>query len=116
LLSPDPFLEVRIASKEVVRGFLTLDEIKRIEQLENLSDALQQVRDIFLFACYTGMAYIDVKQFNRQNVIKEVDGSICIHKPRQKTGQLSIIPLLPPAIRILERYAITGIFLILGGT
>lgn len=108
LLNIDPFLEVKIAPKEVVRGFLTLDEIRRIEKLERLSVSLQQARDIFLFACYTGMAYIDIKQFSRQNIIKDPDGSLCINKPRQKTGQLSIIPLLPPAVRLLERYTLTG--------
>lgn len=104
----DPFLGLKIAPKQVMRGFLTLDEIRTIAALNDLNDGIKQVRDIFLFACYTGMAYIDIKQFTRGNLIKETDGTICIHKPRQKTGQLSIIPLLPPAKRILQEYSLTG--------
>ena len=60
---------------------------------------------IFLFACYMGPAYVDLQQFNTSHLIKDSDSSWYIRKPRQKTGQESIIPLLPAAIRILEKYS-----------
>jgi len=107
LLHEDPFNSIKLAPKTVHRGFLTNEEIKKIESLSGLSYGMEQVRDIFLFACYTGMAYIDIKQFSARNIRKEMDGSVCIHKPRQKTGILSIIPLLPPAQRILLSYSPT---------
>lgn len=103
----DPFYGTKISPKVVSRGFLTTEEIAKIEALDDLNDGVEIAKDVFLFACYTGMAYIDVKQFSRKHLIRESDGSLCIHKPRQKTGIISIIPLLPPAKRILERYSPT---------
>lgn len=108
MLKTDPFLNVKLSEKPVFRGFLTKEELEKLHLLNNLHEGQKQVRDIFLFACYTGMAYIDVKQFSKKNLITNADGSTYIHKPRQKTGQLSIIPLLPPAEKILLRYSPTG--------
>lgn len=108
ILSNDPFYGLKIAPKVVMRGYLTMEEITQLEQLKDLHEGEEQARDIFLFACYTGMAYIDVQQFSRRHLIKESDGSYCIHKARQKTGVISIIPLLPPAQRILESYSPSG--------
>jgi len=107
VLELDPFYGIKIAPKTVVRGFLSIEEINRLEQLQGLTIGLKQVRDIFLFACYTGMAFIDVKQFGKSNLVRDHEGNLCIHKHRQKTGILSIIPLLKPAERILKRYSIT---------
>ena len=106
-LPNDPFLNLKIAPKLVMRGFLTMDELNKLQQLKDLPIGMGQALDIFLFSCYTGMAYIDVKQFSKKHLIREADGSLCIHKPRQKTGIISIIPLLPPAQRILESYSPT---------
>ena len=69
---------------------------------------LDRKRDIFLFACYTGLAYVDLQQLNSTHLVKEADNSWYIRKPRQKTGQDSIIPLLPAAIRILTKYNLTN--------
>ena len=104
----DPFFGSKITSKVVSRGFLSMEELGKIENLKDLPGGILQARDIFLFACYTGMAYIDIKQFSRKHLVAESDGSMCIHKPRQKTGIISIIPLLPVAQRILESYSPTG--------
>ncbi len=108
ILNNDPFYGLKIAPKVVMRGYLTIEEINQLEQLKDLHYGEEQARDIFLFSCYTGMAYIDVQQFSRKHLIREADGSYCIHKARQKTGVISIIPLLPPAQRILESYSPTG--------
>ena len=107
VIQNDPFIGLKIAPKLVLRGFLSVEEIKKLEKLKDLSEGVGQALDIFLFSCYTGMAYIDVKQFSRKHLIREADGSLCIHKARQKTGIISIIPLLPPAQRILESYSPT---------
>jgi hypothetical protein len=82
ILLHDPFLELKIAPKITMRGFLSIDEIGRLENLKNLTPGLSQALDIFLFACYTGMAYIDIKNFSKKHLIKEADGSFCIHKAR----------------------------------
>jgi len=108
ILKNDPFSELKMAPKATMRGFLSVEEINQLSELKDLPPGISQALDIFLFACYTGMAYIDVKQFSRQHLTREVDGSLCIRKPRQKTGIISIIPLLAPAQRILESYSPTG--------
>jgi site-specific recombinase XerD len=88
-----------------VRAFLTQEEIDKIANVKLDDPDLDRKRDIFLFACYTGLAYVDLHQFNSSHLIKDTDGSWYIRKARQKTGQESIIPLLPAAIRILEKYS-----------
>ena len=65
---------------------------------------LSNVRDIFVFCCYTGLAYIDAKQLKRSEIVKGFDGEQWIMKNRQKTESASRIPLLPTALTILENY------------
>jgi integrase len=59
-------------------------------------------------AFFTGLAFIDLQQLNSTHLIKDAEQSWYIRKPRQKTGYDSIIPLLPVAIRILEKYSPTS--------
>lgn len=69
-----------------------------------VSDRLNQVKDIFLFSCFTGLAYADVKKLSRKNIGIGVDGNRWIFINRTKTDTRSNIPLLPIAIAILEKY------------
>lgn len=69
------------------------------------SKSLERVRDQFLFCCYTGLAYIDLSQLRKTNIRKDNSGNFYIEKQRQKTGQLTIVPLLESAIRILKKYS-----------
>ncbi|MEJ7913051.1 MAG: site-specific integrase [Chitinophagaceae bacterium] len=107
VIKDDPFRELKIKAKPVYREFLTQDEIDKVEGLILENEDLNRKKDIFLFACFTGLAYIDLRQLNRKHIIQESDGSFYILKPRQKTGQECIIPLLPPAERILKKYSPT---------
>lgn len=68
------------------------------------SERLSEVRDIFVFQCYTGLAYIDVKQFKKEELKIGIDGNQWIISERQKTGSSTTIPLLGKAIEILEKY------------
>jgi site-specific recombinase XerD len=108
IIKPDPFYGLKIAPKPVFKEVLTQDEIDKIVSLQLTDPDLDRKRDIFLFACYTGLAYIDLQQLNTTHIIKESDNTYYIRKPRQKTGQDSIIPLLPVAMRILMKYSLTG--------
>jgi len=108
IIKDDPFRELKLKAKPVYREFLTSEEITLIETLHLESKELERKRDIFLFACYTGLAYMDIKQLSQKHFIKDADGSYYILKPRQKTGQESIIPLLPKAEKILRKYSLTG--------
>lgn len=108
ILRSDPFRGLRLKKKPVYPQHLTLDEIDALTALKLADPDLHRKRDIFLFACYTGLAYIDLKNLRGHHIETDPDASYSIRKPRQKTGEESIIPLLSPAIRILEKYSITG--------
>jgi site-specific recombinase XerD len=108
LIKDDPFAELKLRFTPVDSGFLTRDDLNKITNCSLVTEAMQRNRDIFLLCCYTGLAYTDVKQLEAKHIIKDPDGSYYIKKSRQKTSIVSIIPLLPPAERILKKYSLTG--------
>ena len=103
-LNKDPFSNYKAKVKEVVRDFLSEAEIEKMINKEFVSDRLEIVRDIFVFSCFTGLAYIDVKQLTLDNISLEIDGDKWIFKNRQKTDTASKIPLLPMAQEIIDKY------------
>jgi site-specific recombinase XerD len=84
-LDKDPFVNYKSKFREVVRAFLSQDEIDAIAAKEFRIERLDQVRDIFIFSCYTGLAYIDVKQLTLNNISLGIDGEKWIFTSRQKT-------------------------------
>ncbi|MDE3235473.1 MAG: site-specific integrase [Bacteroidota bacterium] len=103
-LDKNPFVNYKAKVKEVERVFLTWDEIIAVQEKVFTSERLNLVKDIFLFSCYTGLAYIDVKQLTHKNISIGIDGERWIFKNRQKTETRSSIPLLPPAMAIINKY------------
>ncbi len=103
-LDKDPFVSYASKMREVNRAFLDEADLEAIATKEFKGDRLNQVRDIFLFSCYTGLAYIDVKQLTRNNISIGIDGERWIFTNRQKTDTRSNIPLLPVAEGILNKY------------
>jgi site-specific recombinase XerD len=110
ILKTDPFKDLRLKQKPVSKGYLTQEEIDKLVEVDLRSHDLQRVRDIFLLSCYTGLAYSDIKQLAKHHILKEGEDSFFIRKPRQKTGQESVIPMLPAARRILQKYSPTNDF------
>lgn len=104
-LNKDPFANYKAKVKEVVREFLSEAEIEQMMNKEFVSERLELVRDIFVFSCFTGLAYIDVKQLTQDNISLGIDGDKWIFKNRQKTDTASKIPLLPTAKDIIDKYA-----------
>lgn len=100
----DPFLRYKTAYKEVNRGYLTTEELKRIEEKKFRIKRLDQVRDVFIFVCYTGLSYSDLKKTTSVNISKGIDGKNWIIYERVKTGVRASIPLLPAAQAILDKY------------
>ena len=100
----DPFLGFNMAKKEVTRTALSNEELQAIASKEFTITRLSLVRDIFLFSCYSGLAYADVKKLKRSELIKGVDGNLWIICKRQKTDVPSRIPLLPAALNIIKKY------------
>ena len=104
-LTKDPFANYKAKVKEVIREFLTEQEIQSLMEKEFVSERLELVRDIFVFSCFTGLAYIDVKQLTPDNIVLGIDGDKWINKNRQKTDTNSKIPLLPTAQYIMDKYS-----------
>lgn len=103
-LKVDPFLGISLTLKETDRPYLTEDELQAIHQKEFRMKRLELVKDLFLFSCYTGMAYADVKKLCREELEKTPDGLWWIKTRRQKTRQKSQIPLLYYAKEIIDKY------------
>ena len=103
-LDKDPFVSYKVKLKEVKRPYLTVDEIKTIADKNFGNDRLTQVRDIFLFSCYTGLAYIDVKKLRRSEIVTGIDKNKWLSTTRQKTDTTTRVPLLPIALDILKKY------------
>jgi site-specific recombinase XerD len=103
-LDRDPFFGYKMTKREIERPFLTQDELNRLSAKTFLIDRIANVRDIFLFSCYTGLAYVDVLQLTRAEITIGIDGEKWIYTSRQKTDTSTRIPLLPPALEILEKY------------
>jgi integrase len=90
--------------KDVEREFLTEEEIQTLVSKDLYVNRLDQVRDIFVFSCFTGLAYADVKKLSDADIVIGIDGSKWIKTNRTKTDVKSSIPLLPTAISNLEKY------------
>ena len=104
LIRDDPFEDYKIKLDKVDRGYLTEEELLLITQKEFVSERLDKVRDIFLFSCFTGLAYVDVRNLKSCDIIKSFDGKLWIHKNRQKSKIQSRIPLLDIPKSLLEKY------------
>jgi len=103
-LTVDPYINYKPKTTKVHRIVLTKDNLINIAEKHFSIERLNQVRDIFLFSCYTGLAYVDVKKLKRSEIEKGIDGKLWIHTYRQKTDSLSSIPLLPTALSIVQKY------------
>jgi integrase len=78
-----------------------------LEKLENLScsiERLTNVKDLFVFSCYTGIAYGDIMLLTKKNIVEGEDGNLWIITSRKKTSTPVKVPLLPPALNIIEKY------------
>lgn len=104
-MAKDPFLGIRFYEKEVVREFLTMDELQTIYRKEFPLERLTLVRDVFIFAAFTGLAFIDVQQLAPEHIVRDNNGNLWIRKPRQKTKNMCNIPLLDIPQEILRKYA-----------
>ena len=104
VLHHDPFLNHRFHLEAVDRGFLTDEEILKIANKELSIQRLELVRDMFLFSCFTGLAYIDVANLTPDNIIK-LDGKEWIMTKRQKTSVETNVLLLDIPKSIISKYS-----------
>jgi site-specific recombinase XerD len=103
-LDKNPFANYKSKVKEVERVYLTETEIQSIIEKDFKTERLSLVRDIFLFSCFTGLAYIDVKNLTKSHISFGIDGEKWIFTHRQKTESASKIPILPVTQIIIDKY------------
>ena len=96
-LIKDPFVSISLSMKEVDRPYLTQEEIQRLIDFNSQFERLNKVRDFFIFSCYTGLAYIDVKKLKKAEVEGNELMGFWIRTRRKKTGGRANIPLLEDA-------------------
>lgn len=100
----DPFVRWKPTYEKRERPFLTVNELSNIETYYFPIARLERVRDLFIFSCYTGIAYIDIMNLTSDNILKGIDGSDWIFTNRQKTKASVKVPLLRKAKELLIKY------------
>ena len=103
-IKKDPFYGIRFKQEEVNVEFLSREELDILMNKEFTIKRLEQVRDIFVFCCFTALAFVDVQQLSREHLIKDNNGALWIRKARQKTNQMCNIPVLSIPQKILRKY------------
>jgi site-specific recombinase XerD len=103
-ITKDPFANIKFRLDEVNRDFLEEHELKRVMEKSLPIERLAQVRDAFIFACFTGLAFSDLQGLREEHLVRDGDGSMWIRKKRQKTKNMCNIPLLKVPLEIIERY------------
>ena len=87
-ITKDPFVGIKFHEKEVVREFLTMDELLTIYHKDFPLERIRIVRDVFIFAAFTGLAFIDVQQLSPEHIVEDANGNLWIRKTRQKTKNM----------------------------
>lgn len=103
-LIKDPFAKYVSKFNEVNRGFLTESELDIITRKSIPNQRLDLVRDVFVFSCYTGLAYIDVQKLTSNNIQRDDEGHLWVMTDRSKTGTKSDIPSFPIVLEIIDKY------------
>lgn len=103
-ISVHPFPDVWVVPQYRERRFLNEDEIRKIMEVHLPNYKTAVVRDIFVFCCFTGLAYADVKKLTHDDIHTDGNGDMWIIDGRQKTGTQFRVQLLPVARELVERY------------
>ncbi|MFV9483256.1 site-specific integrase [Christiangramia sp. ASW11-125] len=103
-ISVNPFLlhKPKSVKKDVV--YLTANELKAIEEKNINIKRVAEIRDCFVFCCYTGLAFKEMSNLREGNIMQGQDGAFRIQMVRQKTGKKINIPLLPRALKVFRKY------------
>ncbi len=103
-ITVNPFAGIKFSEKKVVKDFLTIEEVNTIRTKEFGVERLNMVRDIFIFCCYTGLAFIDVYNLHPEHITEDAHGRKWIHKQCQKTEVEFFVPLLEYPLQLIEKY------------
>ena len=100
MMQEDPFYDKKITFEDVDVPYLTMEELQAVMEKDIQNARLRRVRDIFVFSCFTGLAYSDTYYLTEEHLYKANDGKMWIKKPRQKTKVIADIPLLEVPLQI----------------
>jgi len=103
-ISRDPFFGFPLTQKYKAPEKLTMEEIKVLRDRVFLTERLSRVRDCFVFSCFTGLAYSDIRKLRRTDIVREDDGKLWLKIYRQKTDSFTRMPLLKPARDLINKY------------
>ena len=103
-VSKNPFSTVKIHFDPVERDVLTKSELAALIQTDMEIDRLEKMRDVFVFACFTGLAHCDVAGLTKENIITDEAGQVWLKTHRQKTSEVVDIPLLEIPQLIIKKY------------
>ncbi|MDL2245662.1 site-specific integrase [Bacteroides sp. 519] len=104
LLKNDPFAGMRFKQAKTNPVFLTKEELDIITTKEFTLPRIALVRDVFVFCCYTGLAFVDVSNLKKEHIVLDNEGTYWIRKSREKTENMCDIPLLDIPLEIIRRY------------
>jgi site-specific recombinase XerD len=103
-LDKDPLQKFRLKFEKKDRGYLTQEELQRIEEKDFAIERLHQTRDIFIFSCCTGLSYAEVYDLEPSHIVTGLDGEKWIRGQRKKSKEWYSVPLLPQALAIIKKY------------
>ncbi|APU70066.1 site-specific integrase [Christiangramia flava] len=103
-LVKNPFDNFKFRFEKNERQYLSKRELHILETTNFTRSSLQKVKDIFIFSCYTGLSYVDIKELTIHQIVKGIDGSNWIYTKREKTDETVKVPLLPQAQILLDKY------------
>ena len=103
-LEKDPTVNYQLHFDKVERNCLTEDELHILETSTLEKQTHKTARDIFVFSCYTGLAYCDVFSLTKDNIMLGIDGAKWLVTQREKTATKVRVPLLDTALAIIEKY------------
>ena len=104
LLRKDPFNGYTFDYPQIVPKFLSEKELEQMMNTPLPKPNLNLVRDVFLFSAFTGIAFSDIRNLTRKNLLKAEDGVWWIHSARRKTGTPFHIPLLDLPLELIDKY------------
>lgn len=99
-----PFDDYKIKLPRKQVEFLTIEEIKKIEETHFEIERLEIIKDLFIFSCYSGLAFMETSNLTEDNLFIGNDGEVWLKMVRQKTKKEFKVPLLPKALKIIEKY------------
>jgi len=100
----DPFIKFQSSFEKSEREFLSEEELQSIEAFTSSFERLTLVKDLFIFSCYTGIAYVDVMTLTKDHILRGIDGNLWIITKRQKTGTSVKIPILEQTQYLIDKY------------